>query len=112
MFKFRILIPFLALLLIGISSCQSSQNISKEDSSSPCNDKLYVALQSRDSSTYTKFEKDYFRQKRDECINGISKKAHAENQAVGEKVVLGVAIAGGVLLGVLLILVLSGGLKQ
>ena len=105
--NFRVLIPVLFILLIGISACQSSKDISKEEAYSPCTDKLYLELQKRDSTTYSDFEKKYFNQKSEECrnalTNAIKKKEHDEKQAVGEKGVLVFVIAGAtVVLGLLL----------
>lgn len=112
MLKFRLLISFLALLLIGLSSCQSSKEISREEAPAPCKDKLYLELQKRDSTTYSDFEKKYFLEKQKECrdalIKTADKKEHDEKQAIGEKIVLGVVVAGGVFLVVLLYFGLAG----
>lgn len=96
---------------MGLSSCQSSKNISKEYTSPACTDKLYLELQKRDSSTYTEFEKKYFSQKKEECNNQVKKIEHDEKQAVGEKIALGMVIAGGIV-GAFLLVLLIGGFKQ
>jgi hypothetical protein len=111
MLKLRLLIPVLLFLLIGLSSCQSSKDISKEDSFSPCNDKLYLELQKRDSVSYTDFEKDYFQKKKQECVKYADKKEHDEKQETGEKIALGMVITGG-LVGAFLLVLLIGGFKQ
>jgi hypothetical protein len=106
--NFRVLIPVLLFLVIGLSSCESSKNISKEESYSPCNDKLYLELQKRDSSTYTDFEKKYFSQKKEECIKYADKSEHDKKQEVGEKIALGMVVAGGVIAAFVLALVVIG----
>lgn len=106
--KFRVLFPVLFLLAIGFSSCQTGRDISKENFPSACNDKLYLELQKRDSSTYTQFEKNYFRKMQAECINGVNTKEHAEKQEAGEKVVLGIAIAGGIAVAIIVGFLLVG----
>ncbi len=107
--NFKALIPVLFFLLISISACQSSKDISKEETYSPCTDKLFLELQKRDSTTYTDFEKDYLQKKSAECIKYGDKTEHDKKQKTGEKFVLGIAIAGGVLLAVLLYFGLAGG---
>ncbi|MBS1494336.1 MAG: hypothetical protein JST55_12535 [Bacteroidetes bacterium] len=108
--NFRVLIPVLFIFAIGFSSCESSKNISQETSQniySPCNDKLYLELQKRDSSTYTNFEKDYFHKKKDECSKFTYKTEHDTKQKVGEDIVKYVLIAGAIL-GAAFLLIFSG----
>jgi len=43
-----------------------------------------------------------------ECINGVNTKEHAEKQEAGEKVVLGIAIAGGIAVAIIVGFLLVG----
>lgn len=106
-FFHKILIPVLLILLL--SSCETSKEITREELPAACTDELFLALQKRDSSTFSEFEKIYFIRKQKECHDALTKaadkKEHDEKQQAGEKVVLGVVIAGGVLGALLLALV-------
>ena len=105
--NFRILIPVF-LLLFTLSSCESSKEITREELPAACTDELFLALQKRDSSTFSEFEKIYFIRKQKECRDALTKaadkKEHDEKQQAGEKAVLIIVIAAAAtVLGYLLI---------
>ena len=73
---------FIAVMIF--SSCTGSRTSVKEDASSPCNDSLYLALQKRDSNTFTTSESNYFHKFRNECKEEIFQAGIAD----GNKTVL------------------------
>ncbi len=63
----KFLIPLILINAFVLTSCTGSRTSVKEDTGSPCNDSLYLALQKKDTSSFTPAEKNYFFKFRDEC---------------------------------------------
>jgi len=101
--------------VLTLSSCGGSSDITRDEPPAPCTDELYLALQKKDTSTFSEFEKIYFLRKQKECREGYikiaDKKEHDKKQEAGETVVKGILIAGAVV-GALLLAVVAIGWKQ
>jgi len=94
----KFLLPLLFTCVIIFSSCASSQIALKNDSRSPCNDSLYLALQEKDSSTFTANEKIYFSKMKIKC-DSLTKKAELDDGKETVLWCLGLAAAGVAIMG-------------
>ena len=63
----KFLIPVILIVAVIFSSCTGSRTSIKEDAGSPCKDSLYLALQKKDTVTFTTNEKNYFHKMEKEC---------------------------------------------
>ncbi len=95
-FLFPLLLLSSIILSSVFSSCTISQSSLKENLSSTCNDSLYLALQKKDSTSFTKSESAYFHKFKEKCIKETNQ-AELNDGRDTLIIVLGVAavIVGG-----------------
>jgi hypothetical protein len=67
--KFFFPVFLLAASALILSSCTTYRSAIKDNPQSACNDSLYIALQKRDSSTFSPGERAYFNKIKKECTD-------------------------------------------